>query len=87
MPRIEGRPGHSLPSLDFNKVKTDLQEKYQDVSEYDVMSSALYPTVTDEYLTFKEDFGPVDKLDTRIFLTGPKVGENFEVCIFENLVI
>lgn len=87
MPRIEGRPGHSLPPLDFNKVKSDLQEKYQDVSEYDVMSSALYPTVTDEYLTFKDDFGPVDKLDTRIFLTGPKVGENFEVCIFENSLI
>lgn len=83
MPRIEGRPGFSLPPLDFNKIKTDLQEKYQNVSDYDVMSSALYPTVTDEYLTFKEAYGPVDKLDTRIFLTGPKVGENFEVGIIK----
>lgn len=81
MPRIEGRPGCTLPPLDFNKVKADLQEKYQKVSDYDVMSSALYPTVTDEYLTFKEEYGPVDKLDTRIFLTGPKVGENFEVSL------
>lgn len=79
MPRIEGRPGQSLPPLDFNKVKSDLLEKYSNVSDHDVMSSALYPAVTDEYLTFKEEFGPVDKLDTRIFLTGPKVGENFEV--------
>lgn len=79
MPRIVGRPGCTLPPLDFDKVKADLQEKYSNVGDYDVMSSALYPTVTDEYLTFKEEFGPVDKLDTRIFLTGPKVGENFEV--------
>ncbi|XP_026809101.1 pyruvate carboxylase, mitochondrial isoform X2 [Rhopalosiphum maidis] len=81
MPRVVGRPGCTLPPLDFNKVKSDLQERYQKVSDYDVMSSALYPTVTDEFLTFKEKYGPVDKLDTRIFLTGPKVGENFEVTI------
>ena len=45
------------------------------------MSAALYPEVTEDYLTFHETFGPVDKLDTRIFLTGPKVGEEFEVTI------
>lgn len=83
MPRIEGRPGCSLAPLDFNEIKTNLQDKYQNISDYDVMSSALYPTVTDEYLTFKEEYGPVDKLDTRIFLTGPKVGENFEVSVFK----
>lgn len=82
MPRIEGRPGCTLAPLDFKKVKADLQEKYHNISDYDVMSSALYPTVTNEYLTFREEYGPVDKLDTRIFLTGPKVGENFEVSIF-----
>ena len=35
--------------------------------------------MTDEFLHFRKKFGPVDKLDTRIFLTGPKVGEEFEV--------
>jgi len=87
MPRVVGRPGCTLPPLDFNKVKSDLQERYQKVSDYDVMSSALYPTVTDEFLTFKEKYGPVDKLDTRIFLTGPKVGENFEVSILNSYII
>jgi pyruvate carboxylase len=28
-----------------------------------------------------QEYGPVDKLETRIFLTGPKVGEEFEVTI------
>lgn len=81
MPRIEGRPGASLPPFDFDKLKTELQESFQYVSDRDVMSAALYPQVTKDFLTFREDFGPVDKLETRIFLMGPKVGEEFEATI------
>lgn len=81
MPRIEGRPGASLPPLDFAKLKSDLTETYNFASDRDVMSAALYPQVTNEYLTFKEQYGPVDKIETRIFLVGPKVGEEFEVTI------
>lgn len=81
MPRVSGRPGASLALLDFDKLKVELKEKHPFSTDRDVMSAALYPQVTDEYLTFHENFGPVDKLDTRIFLTGPKVGEEFEVTI------
>uniref|UniRef100_A0A1B6DA12 pyruvate carboxylase n=1 Tax=Clastoptera arizonana TaxID=38151 RepID=A0A1B6DA12_9HEMI len=81
MPRVVGRPGESMPALDFNKLETDLKDRHPLVSERDVMSAALYPTVTEDFLNFREQFGPVDKLDTRIFLTGPKVGEEFEVTI------
>jgi pyruvate carboxylase len=79
MPRVSGRPGASLALLDFDKLKAELKEKHPFATDRDVMSAALYPQVTDEYLAFRENFGPVDKLDTRIFLTGPKVGEEFEV--------
>ncbi|XP_058838959.1 pyruvate carboxylase, mitochondrial isoform X1 [Topomyia yanbarensis] len=81
MPRIEGRPGAFLPPLDFVKLKKELEESHPDVSDRDVMSAALYPQVTNDYLTFRDSYGPVDKLDTRVFLTGPKVGEEFEVTI------
>ncbi|CAB3387025.1 Hypothetical predicted protein [Cloeon dipterum] len=81
MPRVEGRPGASMPPLDFTVLKKDLQEKHPHISDKDVMSSALYPQVADEFFDFRDSFGPVDKLDTRIFLTGPKVGEEFEVTI------
>lgn len=81
MPRIEGRPGENLPSLDLGKLKTDLYEKHPQINDRDVISSALYPKVTDDYLSFREKYGPVDKLPTRIFLVGPKVGEEFEVTI------
>ncbi|XP_076273301.1 pyruvate carboxylase isoform X1 [Rhynchophorus ferrugineus] len=81
MPRIEGRPGASFPPLDFKALEEDLKENFHDVTERDVVSAALYPQVTNEYLAFREKFGPVDKLDTRIFLIGPKVGEEFDVTI------
>ncbi|XP_068147146.1 pyruvate carboxylase, mitochondrial isoform X2 [Drosophila tropicalis] len=81
MPRIEGRPGEELEPLDFAKLKEDLKESHANISDRDVMSAALYPQVTNDYLHFREKFGPVDKLDTRIFLTGPKVGEEFEVSL------
>lgn len=81
MPRVKGRPGESLPPMDFNKLAENLKENHPHVTEKDIMSAALYPQVTEDYLTFRESFGPVDKLDTRIFLTGPKVGEEFDVTI------
>lgn len=81
MPRVQGRPGASLKPLDFSDLKKQLQESHPHVSDKDVMSTALYPQVTKDYLSFKEKYGPVDKLETRIFLTGPKVGELFDVTI------
>ncbi|XP_014471829.1 PREDICTED: pyruvate carboxylase, mitochondrial isoform X3 [Dinoponera quadriceps] len=81
MPRVQGRPGASLAPLDFVALKKELQESHPHISEKDVMSAALYSKVTKDYLSFKEQFGPVDKLETRIFLTGPKVGEVFDVTI------
>ncbi|XP_025832607.1 pyruvate carboxylase, mitochondrial isoform X2 [Agrilus planipennis] len=81
MPRIEGRPGESMQPFDFDTLKKDLQANYENIDDREVMSAALYPQVTKEYLSFRETFGPVDKLNTRIFLVGPKVGEEFEVTI------
>ena len=81
MPRIKGRPGKSLASLDFDAIEKSLKKIYPRVNTKDVMSAALYPKVTEDFLNFREIYGPVDKLNTRIFLTGPKVGEEFEVTI------
>ncbi|KYQ59246.1 Pyruvate carboxylase, mitochondrial [Trachymyrmex zeteki] len=81
MPRVQGRPGASLASLDLDALRKELKESHPHVTEKDVMSAALYRKVTKDYLNFKEQFGPVDKLETRIFLTGPKVGEVFDVTI------
>lgn len=81
MPRVEGRPGENLPPLDFKQLKQEIQAIDPKATDKDVMSAALYPQVTKDFLNFRSEYGPVDKLETRIFLTGPKVGEEFEVTI------
>ena len=46
-----------------------------------MLSAALYPDVFKDYMIFKEEFGPVQGLPTRLFFVGPEVGEEFEVQI------
>ena len=36
-----------------------------EVSDNDVMSYAMYPKVAKDFLKFKSQYGPVDKLETR----------------------
>lgn len=78
--RYEGRPGADLPPLDLVKVKKDLIEKFGDsVDDCDVMSYVMFPKVLEEFLEFKQKFGPVNTLNTRVFFVGPKIAENVAV--------
>ena len=79
METVEGRPGADMEPFSFAAAKGHLANVFPDVTDYDVSSYSMYPKVTEDYLTHREKYGPVDKLDTRIFLVGPKVGEEFEV--------
>uniref|UniRef100_A0A8C5WCJ8 Pyruvate carboxylase n=1 Tax=Leptobrachium leishanense TaxID=445787 RepID=A0A8C5WCJ8_9ANUR len=79
LPRIEGRPGATLPPMDFTKLENHLKSKYDDLTPEDIMSAAMYPKVFEEYKDFGTQFGPVESLNTRLFLEGPKIAEEFEV--------
>ncbi|XP_056383355.1 pyruvate carboxylase, mitochondrial [Hyla sarda] len=79
LPRIEGRPGATLPPMDFTKLEEGLKSKYDDITPEDIMSAAMYPKVFEEYKDFSTQFGPVECLNTRLFLEGPKIAEEFEV--------
>lgn len=50
-----------------------------DVEDTDVISASLYPKVCEDFINFRNTYGPVELLSTRIFLEGPKVGDEFEV--------
>ncbi|CAF90622.1 unnamed protein product, partial [Tetraodon nigroviridis] len=88
LPRIEGRPGASLPPLDFKALEEQLRAAHgDDITPEDVMSAAMYPKVFQEFKDFtckcvcfpQPPSGPVDCLSTRLFLDGPKIAEEFEV--------
>lgn len=81
LPRIEGRPGASLPALDFQQLEKELRTRHQEeeITPEDVLSAAMYPKVFDEFKEFTATFGPIECLNTRLFLEGPKIAEEFEV--------
>jgi len=77
---IEGRPGASMPSVDFDQLRKDLVEKHgEQLTDKDLLSAALYPKVFDDFQEFRKQFGPVDKLDTKTFLVGPDIAHEINV--------
>ena len=79
-PTIDGRPGEFMDPLDFDKLREDLESKHNEpMSDKDLLSSALYPKVFDDYVEFRHQYGPVDTLDTRTFLVGPDIADEIQV--------
>ncbi|XP_044537229.1 pyruvate carboxylase, mitochondrial [Gracilinanus agilis] len=79
LPRVEGRPGASMTALDLAKLEKELKERNEEITPEDVLSAAMYPDVFQQYKDFTATFGPLECLNTRLFLQGPKVAEEFEV--------
>ncbi|KAK5643277.1 hypothetical protein RI129_007122 [Pyrocoelia pectoralis] len=86
LPRISERPGASLPPFDFKKLEEDLKKLYENVTFKDVVSASLYFDVTKEYLSFREQYGLVEHLDTASFFIGPKIGEEYIISIEEGKI-
>ncbi|KER30329.1 hypothetical protein T265_03273 [Opisthorchis viverrini] len=79
-PSLTERPGASLEPLDMDKLKASLKAKFgRDFDDRDLMSSAMYPKVFEEFEQFRQQYGSVDKLPTRVFLKGPEIGEEVTV--------
>ncbi|PIO55028.1 carboxylase domain protein, partial [Teladorsagia circumcincta] len=78
-PKVKGRAGESLPPMDFEKVKKELEDRHErPLREQDVMSYAMFPSVFEEFEQFRAAYGPVDKLPTRIFFTGLDIAEEVD---------
>lgn len=46
LPTVDGRPGESMAPMNFQDMKTKLVEEHGPrISDYDVLSSAMYPQV------------------------------------------
>jgi len=80
---VEGRPGASLPDYDFDEATTLLKQKYGKsyITDKDVLSHALYPSVFAEWKQFQEIYGDVAKLPTHLFLNPMQEGDEVELCM------
>ncbi|KAI3383577.1 hypothetical protein SNEBB_007816 [Seison nebaliae] len=78
-PIVHGRPGEHMEPLDFDEVVKELKkidvDSHEPIKEKDIISAALYPQVTKDFLRMRNEYGPMEKLETRVFFTGPEISE------------
>ena len=76
------RPGESLPPINFEEIKDTLHRKHKiDPSMQDIVTSALYPKVFDDFLKQRSAYSDLSILPSPIFFYGPEVGEEFSIDI------
>merc|ERR1719431_934984 len=56
LPVMDGRPGENMEPLDFDVLKQELSSKFDNISDYDTMSAAMYPHVAKEFFKFREQY-------------------------------
>ena len=85
----EARPGAAIPPVDFERLKAELKEKFpqEKIRDVDVMSAALYPQVFNEYMEFKQKYGPVHLLPTPNYFVPTPMGEEVAVTLRPGLLL
>jgi len=78
---VQGRPGADLAPFDFAAEKKKLQYVHGKtrVSDKDVLSAALYPSVFKEYMTFKETYGVIEPVPSFAYFSAMDIGEEIHV--------
>ena len=80
---ITKRPGQLLPDEDFGAIKKHLEDKGIEPREEDLISSALYPKVFDDYIDYIKENGEVTRIGSDVFFHGLMEGESTEISIEE----
>ena len=81
-PEVTQRPGESLPPVDFAAIGEKLSAKLcREARPREIVTSALYPKVYEDFVTHIQRYGDVSLLPTPIFFYGPTLGEEFAVDI------
>ena len=78
---VEGRPGAVMPPLNLDALRRQLEVRFgEHISDRDVLSSAMYPKVFDEYQEYRSEYGnKVTYLPTRTFLAPMEEDEEITV--------
>ncbi len=81
---ITVRPGELLEAEDFDAIAQMLQDKHGiQATKSDVISSALYPKVFDDYLKYVAEHGDLSRMGSDVYFHGLEEGETCEVDIDE----
>lgn len=79
---ITVRPGTLIPSSDYDKISTYLEETYGGKANIrNILSYALYPKVYDDYNKHKDTYNDITRLESHIFFSGMKKGEESTITI------
>lgn len=85
---ITVRPGELLEPEDFDKIREHLKATMdREPTEEDVISSAMYPKVFDEYISFIKENGELTNMGSDVFFHGLYEGETAEVEVGEGKVL
>jgi pyruvate carboxylase len=85
---ITVRPGELLEPEDFEQIKNDLAKKHNiEPTMQDILSSALYPKVFDDYLTYLREYCDFSRMGSDIFFHGIKEGETCEIEIADGKIL
>jgi pyruvate carboxylase len=78
---ITGRPGASLPLVDFEQTRSDLSKQLNGavIDDEDLNGYLMYPKVFMEYRKRHSLYGPVRTLPTQTFFYGMQPGEEISV--------
>ncbi len=87
-PFITCRPGELLPSVDFERVRKNLQEKFGiEPTMQDMVGWALYPKVVEDYFKFRKDYGDLSEMGSDIFFHGLAESETCEVKVGKHVLV
>ena len=77
---LTGRPGESLPPVDFALTKVDLDKRIgRSASERDVLSYLMYPKVFTDFAAFQKKYTDVSVVPTDVVFYGLQKGEETEI--------
>ncbi len=82
---LQVRPGDALSSIDLEQTRETLSAQLkEDVSDFDLASYLMYPSVFTDYAEMERKYGDVSILPTHIFFYGLQSGEETVLSFEDN---
>jgi len=78
---ITGRPGESLPPVDFDAVRAEMKPLCAEPNMQDIVSYCLYPKVLKDYYAHQKEYSELCALESPVFFAGMAPGQTTQVQI------